>query len=297
MGEAQLAAGDQGSTADPTGSAGFAERMAQMDRDGWLLLRNVLSPDRVAAINAAVDEVIAQEPGAVAYNIFRAVERHPLIADLMEEPSPLALVVNHLGYNLQLHSSVLSVRRPVSGGGGVNFEGKGRSGGGRHVSLNWHRDGPAPQFPRVETYSAKVCFILSDMSEPGRGNTKVIPGSHLRPDFRPDLGDPRRNVEGEIEVCGAPGDAFLFTQNIWHAAAPNESGVERRLIFIGYSAFWARPVDRDGPMPSLLPGATPIRRQLVGDIGESPTSRYVPTDELMPLSRYWRGPPPVQSYA
>jgi len=298
MGDAEIlnATGAQ-KVADPWEGPEFQSQVAQFNAEGYLLLRNVLSRDRVDALNAAIDGIIAQEPEAIAYNIFRAVERHGLIADLMEDPLALALIVNHLGYNLQLHSSVLSVRRPVREEVGFNFEGKGRTSGGNHVSLNWHRDGPAPQFPRVDTFSAKVCFILSDLSQPGRGNTRLAPGSHRRPEFRPDLGDPNSEVEGAIEVCGLPGDAFLFTQNIWHAAAPNQSSFERRLIFMGYSAFWARPVDRDGPLSSLLPGASPVRRQLVGDIGQAPVSRYVPSEDLMPLSRFWRGASPVQSYA
>ncbi|MET0147497.1 MAG: phytanoyl-CoA dioxygenase family protein [Ilumatobacteraceae bacterium] len=275
----------------------FRAAVDAFHRDGYLPLTGVLPEARVAALNDAVDAVLAEEPPAIAYNIFRAVERHALFADLMEESLPLAHIVNHLGYNLQLHSSVLSVRRPVGDAGGDNFTGGSRSNSGRHVSLNWHRDGPAPQFPRVDCYSAKVCFVLSDMSEAGRGNTRLVPGSHVRAGFRPDLGDPASDVDGAIEVTASPGDAFLFSQNLWHAAAPNRSAVERRLIFIGYSAFWARPVDRDGPLTSLLAGAGEIRRQLVGDIGDSPVSRYVPTDEMMPLLRFWRGAEPVASYA
>jgi len=274
-----------------------ATRSGRLERDGYVMLRSVLSPDRVARLNAAVDSILAREPAAEAYNVRCAVERDPLIAELIEEAGPLDLIVNHLGYNLQLHSSQLSIRRPLAPEDAPAAGERRRLGVGRMVSLDWHRDGPAPQFPRVEAYSAKVCFILSDMGQAGRGNTKVIPGSHLRPGFHPGHGDPRHDPPGAVEILGAPGDAFVFTQNLWHAAAPNLSAVERRLVFIGYSAFWARPLDVLTDPSALLAGASDVRHQLIGEIGTAPAHRIVPTDDMMPLKRYWRGASPVWTYA
>ncbi len=267
-----------------------AERVELFDRQGFVLMRDALSAERVTELNGVIDRIVAEQPPAEGYNVTNAVERDPAIARLMEEAGALDLVVNHLGYNLQLHSSLLSIRRPV----GPEQAGirRGRGTGGR-VSLDWHRDGPSPQFPRVEAFSAKVAYILSDMSAPGRGNTKVIPGSHRRSEFRPSDGNPRLEPPGTVEVLGRPGDAFAFTQNLWHAAGPNLSQVERRLIFIGYCFCWARPLHDLADPQALLQDASPIRRQLVGDVGH----KYMPTDELLPLKAYWRGPGAVNVYA
>ena len=56
--------------------------------------------------------------------------------------------------------------------------------------------------------SVKLAYWLSDVSETGRGNLKVVPGSHLT-NWIP--GPPRRDVvwpdpDGAVEVTAAPGD-------------------------------------------------------------------------------------------
>ena len=137
--------------------------------------------------------------------------------------------------------------------------------------------------------------MLSDLSEPDRGNTKVVPGSHLRPDFAPESGEPDQPVPGEIQVLASPGDAYAFTQNLWHAAPTNASAIERRVVFIGYSACWARPLDYDNPPDHALSGSSPIMRQLLGQVGPSTLHYFMP--DSMPLSQYWRGGDVVHSYA
>jgi len=275
----------------------FDSLFARFNSAGYVVLPRVISQDDVRKLNLEIDGLLARQPDSMAYNLPSAVGLSPLIANLMEYSLPLALIVNHLGYNLQLHSSVLTVRRPVQAQMGENFDANRGRTDGRHVSLNWHRDGPMPQFPRVEAFSAKVCFVLSDMSQSGRGNTRVVPGSHLQPSFKPGRGEPDADFKEMVEICAEPGDAFVFTQNLWHAAAANTSDIERRLVFIGYSAIWARPVDHDGAIPELLADASPVRRQLVGELGSAPVSRYVPSDDWLPLKEFWLGAPPSRTYA
>lgn len=46
------------------------ELVDQFHRDGYLILRNVLSPEKVARLNAAVDAVVAEEPESLSHNIY-----------------------------------------------------------------------------------------------------------------------------------------------------------------------------------------------------------------------------------
>ncbi|MBO7743598.1 phytanoyl-CoA dioxygenase family protein [Paenibacillus sp. MWE-103] len=261
----------------------MAELVRQFRRDGYLILRNALSEERVARLNLAVDELLAGEAESLSYNWYNSVERHPEIAGLIDEPSLLPLMVHLLGFNIQLHISHLTVRKPNPDDIKTNSQ----------SFINWHQDGPHPQFPRIHgltsIYYVKVGYILSDMSEPDRGNTKIIPGSHLKADFSPVQTDVDVPVQGEIQVCGKPGDAFIFPQNLWHAGAPNRSGFTRRQLFIGYSPIWMRPIDYHRASDRLLEGASPIRRQLLGDISSNCFKYYVPEESMVPLKSLWLG--------
>ncbi|MGG1517882.1 phytanoyl-CoA dioxygenase family protein [Paenibacillus oryzisoli] len=248
----------------------------QFHRDGYLVIPGVLSEEKVNRLNAAVDRILAGEPDALAYNIYNSVERDDEIASLIDEPTLLPLMVGLLGYNIQLHISHLTIRKPNPSD--VKTESQ--------SFINWHQDGPHPQFPKqngvTSTYYIKTCYILSDMSEPNRGNTKIIPGSHNKP-FHPGNQDVRGLVEGEVQVCGKPGDVFIFPQNLWHAGAPNHSEFTRRQLFLGYSPIWMRPIDYHQASERLLASATPYRKQLLGSIDSNPFKYYVPNAEMVPL--------------
>ncbi|MGO4273197.1 phytanoyl-CoA dioxygenase family protein [Paenibacillus sp. TAF58] len=252
----------------------------QFNENGYLILPGVLSEEKVNRLNAAIDRIISEEPDSLAYNIYNSIERDDEIAALIDEPALLPLMVNLLGYNIQLHISHLTVRKPNPND--VKTE--------SHSFINWHQDGPHPQFLKqggiTSTYYIKTCYILSDMSQPDRGNTKIIPGSHNKP-FHPECQDVDGQVAGEIQVCGKPGDVFIFPQNLWHAGAPNRSEFTRRQLFLGYSPIWMRPIDYRTASDRLLEGASPYRKQLLGVIDENPFKYYVPSESMVPLKELY----------
>jgi len=258
------------------------ELVTEFNEQGFLILRDVLSKEKVDRVNRAVDEIIAEEPDSLSHNIYHSVERHPEIASLIDEPAIIPLVVNLLGYNIQLHISHLTIRHPNPND--LKTE--------TNSFINWHQDGPHPQFPKINDltsmYYLKTCYILSDMSEPDRGNTKVIPKSHNRP-YNPNDTDVRKNNEDEVQICGKPGDVFIFPQNIWHAGAPNHSSYTRRQLFLGYSPIWMRPIDYHQASNSLLKDASPIRKQLLGVISENKFKYYVPEESMVPLKSLYLG--------
>lgn len=254
----------------------------QFRKQGYLLLPDVLSSDKVERLNAAIDEILDGEPEQLAYNVYNSVERHTEIASLIDEPTLIPLIVNLLGYNIQLHISHLTIRKP-------NPDDKKTE---SSSFINWHQDGPHPKFPKMNgvtsLYYVKTCYILSDMSEPDRGNTKVLPGSHNQP-FQPDHVNVRDSLDGELQICGKPGDVFVFGQNLWHAGAPNKSSYTRRQLFLGYSPLWMKPIDYHIASDQLLKDASPIRRQLLGVIDENPFKYYVPEESMLPLKQFYTG--------
>jgi ectoine hydroxylase len=107
------------------------------------------------------------------------------------------------------------------------------------------------------------------VSAPGRGNLKVVPGSH-RSNWID--GPPRRDVRwpdppGATEVCVRPGDALLFDRRLWHCRTVNHSAITRKAMFFGYTLRWI--VSRDEPA-TQPPDASlsPVRRQLLDRLGE-----------------------------
>ncbi|MBP1966218.1 phytanoyl-CoA dioxygenase family protein [Paenibacillus aceris] len=252
----------------------------QFNENGYLILPGVLSEDKVNRLNAAIDRIVSEEPESLAYNIYNSIERDDEIASLIDEPTLLPLMVNLLGYNIQLHISHLTIRKPNPND--VKTE--------SHSFINWHQDGPHPQFPKqngiTSTYYIKTCYILSDMTQPDRGNTKIIPGSHNKV-FHPESQDVQGQVAGEVQVCGKPGDVFIFPQNLWHAGAPNRSEFTRRQLFLGYSPIWLRPIDYRTASDRLLENASPYRNQLLGVIDENPFKYYVPSESMVPLKELY----------
>ncbi|NHN30660.1 phytanoyl-CoA dioxygenase family protein [Paenibacillus agricola] len=260
----------------------ITELMEQFNEQGYLLIPNVLSQEKVTRLNAAIDELVTQEPETLAHNIYNSVARDEEIASLMEEPSILPLIVNLMGYNIQLHISHLTIRHPNPKQ--VQTE--------TNSFINWHQDGPHPKFPSIggitPLYYIKTCYILSDMSEPDRGNTKIIPGSHNRI-YQPDTKNVSEQLPGEMQVCGKPGDVFVFAQNIWHAGAPNLSSFTRRQLFLGYSPIWMRPIDYRVASEEQLKDASPFRKQLLGVIDDNPFKNYVPNESMVPLKALYKG--------
>ena len=116
----------------------------------------------------------------------------------------------------------------------------------------------------------KYAFWLSDVSETGRGNFKVVPGSHKTNWI---TGPPRRDVEwpdpdGAIEVTANAGDAVLFDRRLWHARSDNYSTITRKAMFVGYTYRWVAMRDEnDGIWSSpLAESINPVQRQLLGGL-------------------------------
>lgn len=111
----------------------------QFEKDGYLIIPNALSQGQVEALNAAVDRILAEEPESLAYNIYNSVERDPAILSLIDHPELLPLMVNLLGYNIQLHISHLTVRKPNPNDVKT----------ATNSFIHWHQDGPHPEFPQI----------------------------------------------------------------------------------------------------------------------------------------------------
>ena len=241
----------------------------EFHEQGFLLLRGVLSEDHRAALEEAVDRVYAEALAAGrttadgTLHLLGFLERDDLFGDLLTHPITFPYVWGLLGWNIYTHHNHLDVTPPAREP--------------ERPYWGWHQDGYRqnsdpetldPNLPRP-MFSLKVAYVLSDLSETGRGATKIIPGSHLRNTLpRPtDLTVQPPDPEGTVEITANPGDAFVFDRRLWHSRSINRSTVTRKMLFIGYTYRWIRPlddmpIDRSGPWWARR---TPVQRQLLGD--------------------------------
>jgi ectoine hydroxylase-related dioxygenase (phytanoyl-CoA dioxygenase family) len=215
---------------------------------------------------AACDEARWQADNIVA--------RERTFLDLIDHPRMLPLVAELLSDNIFLMSSRAMIRGQVPMSQ-AEFE---------KFPLDWHRDlgtsavELAEPLPRL---SVKIAYWLTALDAPGQGAMQVVPGSHRlngAPSINPRTGRPY----GAIEIHAEPGDALLFDQRLWHAAAPNITTSPRICLFYAYGFRWLRPDDYETAPEALLNDLPAERRQLLG-AAASRSGYYLPTSADLPL--------------
>lgn len=260
------------------------EERRHFEEQGYLLVPDALREDQRLRLLDAVDRLDAEQRrnGLGPHDrlfLPNFVARAPAFLELVDHPVTLPKVWGLLGWNIYLYHTHLGVDPPAAEGERV------------WRTLGWHQDSGRVNVdidtrPRPRL-SLKVAYFLTDMTEAGRGNFWVIPGSHLRDDLdRPTDGvsDP----EGALPVRVPAGTAVFFDRRLWHAASPNWSTLTRKVLFYGYGYRWIRTKDEMTIPPEVLEASDPVRRQLLG-WAPSANSRFSPKEEDVPLLAWLKG--------
>lgn len=271
------------------------------DENGFIILENFLTEDELERLLSAVDDVASRIQGAQGLNpdepfaIRNALAHHTAFLDLIDHPRMLPLVVDAIGWNIQIRTSHLDYRPPyprdLKAGEVGRGDGEDHQKGYRNVL--WHPDlagdylFEAPSLDgRLPFMEVKVFYVLSDLSESNCGNLWMLPGSHQR--APQELRDTDREVDASeaIELKLSPGAAVLWRTATWHCVGPNLSNKIRKVIHVGYHYRWLRPADYIQQDPDLIANSSPIRRQLLGALstGKNPLGD---DPEFHPSSQYW----------
>lgn len=255
------------------------EEERQFREEGFLIIKDAITEEQADGLEALVDEIHEERRrgGFDGGNLFypNFVGRDQQFIDLLDNPRTFPKVFGLMGWNIYLYHSHL----------GVTTQEKPETEPARQP-LGFHQDSgrvnrEMESSPRP-MLSLKVAYWLSDVSEPGRGNFHIVPGSHLHDTIdRPE----DRNPEGAIPVLAERGDAVFFDRRLWHARSPNHSPVVRKGLFYGYGYRWIRTKDDMTIQPELFEACDPIRKQLLGH-GTNCNGFFSPQDEDVPLKQW-----------
>ena len=271
------------------------------DEKGYIILEDFLTQEELDRLLSAIDEVkvrVRQADGGAPndpFTIRNALAQHEAFLDLIDHPKMLPLVVDAIGWNIQIRTTHLDYRPPYPKGlkPGAIGAGDGDDQKAGYNNLGWHPDlsgkelfeGPSLD-GRLPFMEIKVFYAFSDMSESNSGNLWLMPGSHLRPlqEWRENQG--KLDLSQAVELRLKPGAAVVWRTATWHCVGPNLSDKTRKIMHVGYHYRWLRPADFIQQSPGLIAKSSPIRKQLLGALA-SKDNPLGASPEFQPHSQYW----------
>lgn len=257
------------------------------DLNGFLILRNLLTPGEVAEGNALIDAIPRELPRG-GWHGWVQREDHPehrgiSYQQIYELGGVFEAMIDHpryLNYVLRFVGGQ-DTHDMYHGPGAIdenffNLRGPGdaipvHSGGHELAS----RTGYRYQNGRFLCGEINVLTAFTDIGV-GDGATMVIPGSHksnmIHPAFlrrnrveewSPTGGGSADDVEGAIEIHMNAGDALLFVDSLCHGSARRVIAGERRISVFRFGSGWNRTRFGHQPSPELLAQANPLARKLL----------------------------------
>ena len=268
------------------------EQRRRFDEDGFFLVEDVLSESEVETLLVAVDEFdehYRRERDLEPHDPFQMrniVAHHECFLRMMDHAAMLPLVVDVMGYNIQLRTSHLDVRPPQQP------EADTHSLGAKEGFFPWHSDRPDYGWPAVDGVvpymEMKIGYYLTDLTQHNSGAICVARGSHRESPWITRNGERMVDPDRVFEVNVRPGTALIWRTALYHCLAPNLSAHTRKCLYYGYQHRWIRPSDFHHQTPELLEGRTPIQLQLLGELGTGKKNYAGDDAGVMPVSRYWR---------
>ncbi len=258
----------------------------ELNENGFTVLENILSPAETDRLDKAMDEVADQmrEVRGLSpddsISLRNSVAYHEAILDLLDHPKILPLVVDAIGWNIQNRDSIFDYKMPQPRNTDPNI-----------LSLGWHFDYES-QFAgttldgRMPLLDFKVGWYVSDHSEPGHSTILFVPGSFKWTQEQRINWQSRLKPKDIYELRVPAGSAMLWRPTLLHGVTPNLSKSARKALYISYTPRWMRPSGYMNQDPDLIARSSPIRRQLLGAMGDG--GNPLGSDPVAhPVSRYW----------
>ena len=203
------------------------DQRRQLDRDGFVLCKNVLSADEIEHLRAHLEYLWVREGNqAGAENYIEKDARR--LANLMNKGGLFRPILCHaevleaarqvLGPKVRLNMMNARDALPHSG-----------------PSQPLHSDSDHGAMPDGKGYLCFTAIWLLDDFTRANGATRIIPGTHRRGQLPKEaLADVLAPHLDEVFVEGKAGDVFVFNGHAWHAGGANRTDRTRRAVLVHY---------------------------------------------------------------
>lgn len=233
--------------------------LEQYERDGYVIIRNVVDPDLIAESIAHVEWLRKKFPDMRPEKFYlpNYIGEDPFWVRIVADDRLLDIGEQFVGHDIALFASHYIAKTPFDG-----------------QPVLWHQDG---SYWPLEPMEVTTLWLAQDDSTPENGCMRVIPGSHhdrllgyeelqRRTDIPNALDsgmDPELVDESQaVDIILNAGDVSIHHPKIIHGSKPNNSPRWRRGLTIRYI-----PTSTQVTKPNW-PGAFLLRGQAVPGINE-----------------------------
>lgn len=202
-----------------------------LDRDGYLILPNIIGPEWIERLRARVDEQSAKEgssgnheahdPEAGTRRVADLVNKGEVFDRVWSHPKILAAIRHVIARPFKLSS--LNYREAMQGGGQQDLH------------ADWTARKPDEPF-----HVCNSIWLLDDFTA-DNGSTRLVPGSQLIAGAVADhVADPAAPHPKQIQLIAPAGTVAVFNSHIWHGGTLNKNGARRRACHAYYCGRDAR---------------------------------------------------------
>ena len=235
------------------------EQQKQLDSDGYVLLKNLLSHEEIDRLVARLDELWSQEgdrAGAEnyieknAWRLANLANKGAVFRPVFTHPAVLEVARAVMGPEVRL--SMMNARAvPPHSDPGQPF----------------HCDTKNKGKPDERGYYVCTAVWMLDDFTRQNGATRIVPGTHrshrLPKEVMADVNAPHPD---EVTVEGRAGDVLVFNGHCWHAGGQNATDVPRRAILVHYiRADHPQELDQKTAIASEIQARmNPFEREILG---------------------------------
>ena len=237
-----------------------AEAIAQLDADGYVVLKGAMTPEQANALRDRSAQLAAAERKAGGEHVYlegksqrvwNLVNKGQIYEEMIQLPRVIELHQHLLGDDYVLSSFTVNLIGPGSEAGRLHF------------------DYPLGAFPKplpTEAFCANTVYVLDDFT-PENGATRIVPGSYKR-GHGP---DPEQEYDDEIQLDAQKGDIVVFHGASWHDSGENRSDRERMILLGFFCRAFMRPQQDQFKLarPEVVARATPKLKRLLGFAAQS----------------------------